>query len=311
MAALEATTAARSIAESLGASVVALAVDGPADTDEWSTVGAAGADRLVLAGARPATGRSPAAVADVVASVLAGETPGPVVVPGTDVGNDVAARVSVRLRRPLVEDCIAWRIDADALHIYRPGPDNRHAVRLTTTVEAGPVLVVPPHTVPAREDIGAVGKITAVAVERTEPPAAPVLIGVGPEDRRGLPLDSADVIVAGGRGLGGPDGVELMARLADALGGTVGASRVATDLGWVERDRLIGQTGTTVRPRLYLACGISGASQHVVGMRDSETIIAINPDPNAPIGAVADLLALGEIAELVPAMIAELEESSQ
>jgi electron transfer flavoprotein alpha subunit len=115
-----------------------------------------------------------------------------------------------------------------------------------------------------------------------------------------LALEEAEVIVAGGRGMGGEDGFRALEELAAVLGAKVAASRRATDLGWADRDALVGQTGKTVRPALYLACGISGASQHVLGMWESQLIVAVNSDPNAPILRVADLGVVGDVATVVP-----------
>jgi electron transfer flavoprotein alpha subunit len=121
------------------------------------------------------------------------------------------------------------------------------------------------------------------------------------------PIEEARVIVAGGRGIGGPDGFKLVEDLAEALGGAVGATRAAVDAGWINYNQQIGQTGKIVKPQLYLALGISGAIQHKVGMQTAETIVAVNRDPDAPIAEFADLFVVGDLFEVGPALLAELK----
>jgi electron transfer flavoprotein alpha subunit len=124
------------------------------------------------------------------------------------------------------------------------------------------------------------------------------------------PIEEARVIVAGGRGVGGPDGFKLVEDLAEALGGAVGATRAAVDAGWIPYGQQIGQTGKIVKPQLYLALGISGAIQHKVGMQTAETIVAVNRDPDAPIADFADLVVIGDLFAVGPALLAELRARS-
>ena len=124
------------------------------------------------------------------------------------------------------------------------------------------------------------------------------------------PIEEARIIVAGGRGVGGADGFKVVEEIADALGGAVGATRAAVDAGWIPYAQQIGQTGKIVKPQLYLALGISGAIQHKVGMQTAETIVAINRDPDAPIAEFADLVVIGDLFEVAPALLAELRARS-
>ena len=127
---------------------------------------------------------------------------------------------------------------------------------------------------------------------------------------RAAPIEEARIIVAGGRGMGGPDGFELVRELAKELGGAVGATRAAVDSGWIPYSQQIGQTGKIVKPELYLALGISGAIQHKVGMRTSGSIVAVNRDPDAPIAEFADLFVVGDLFEVGAALLEQLRARS-
>lgn len=158
-------------------------------------------------------------------------------------------------------------------------------------------------------DPTAKGEIEPVAVTFTEQDANAQILEFIRDQVSTAKIEYADVIVSGGRGLGGPAGFQLLQELADELGGVVGSSRACVDAGWISYDRQVGQTGKTVRPKLYIAAGISGAIQHKVGMQGSDFILAINRDPNAPIFEVAHLGIVGDLYEVIPNMIQQIKEA--
>ena len=172
-------------------------------------------------------------------------------------------------------------------------------------VEGGGIAVVRSGTVSAEEAKapGAVEQVEAPTVE--ELPEVRV-VARAEESAVTASIDDATVIVAGGRGVGGPEGFELLKELADALGGAVGATRAAVDAGWIDYGQQIGQTGKTVKPALYIAVGISGAIQHKVGMQTAGTIVAINRDPDASIAEFADLVVIGDLFEVLPKLTAAI-----
>jgi electron transfer flavoprotein alpha subunit len=176
------------------------------------------------------------------------------------------------------------------------------------TSETG-VITVRPNVVSA-EPASSAGTVESVhAFGEPALPRVPIVDRVE-EEGAAAPIEEARIIVAGGRGVGGEDGFKIVEEIAEALGGAVGATRAAVDAGWIPYAQQIGQTGKIVKPQLYLALGISGAIQHKVGMQTAETIVAINRDPDAPIAEFADLVVIGDLFEVAPALLAELRARS-
>jgi electron transfer flavoprotein alpha subunit len=222
-----------------------------------------------------------------------------VLISNTPSGWDVAPRVAAGLDAAFVSDC--FRIDAQGgkLVCHRRVFNGK----LDATIDAsGPVVAtVQPGAIAPFSGTTA-GSVTRLEVALPDKLRAR-FVGVKQAESKGVDLSKADVIVSGGRGVGAPEKFrEVIQPLADALGGAMGASRPVVDAGWLPHEYQVGSSGQVVQPKLYIACGISGAIQHLVGMKTSNYIIAINKDPDAPIFEVANLGAVADLFEIVPAL---------
>ncbi len=233
--------------------------------------------------------------------------PDVVVAPGTDRGHEVLAHVAARLGVPLAANVVEAEVEGDTLRLTRQrwGGSLLEEASLTGSPK---LLTVAPHAVEARP----AGVTTAVEEFTPTLGDEHLLVRV---TRREEPfagavrLDTARVVVGGGRGVGSKEGFELLEELANLLGGAVGGSRVVTNLGWRPHSDQVGQTGARIAPDLYIACGVSGAIQHIVGCKGAKRILVINKDQNAPIVSRADWAVIGDLHEIVPAIVAELRKN--
>ena len=222
-------------------------------------------------------------------------------------GRDLAGAIATDLHTGLTADCTGLDIDVETRLLRQTRPafgGNIMATIITRTTRPQMSTVRPRVMTALPRQAGRRSQIIRETMDLTEDRIATKVREFRPDTGSDKPnLQFADVIVSGGRGLGGPAGFSLIRELAQALGGVVGASRATVDAGWISHDNQVGQTGTTGRPRLYVACGISGAIQHLVGMETSDTIVAINRDPNAKIFGVATYGIVGDLYKVIPELI--------
>jgi electron transfer flavoprotein alpha subunit len=297
---LETVAAARQLADALGATVDALVIGaGPVSGTE--ALARAGADQILTATHPSFALYQPDGHAATVAATGKGHAA--ILFAATATGRDLAPRVAARLGVGLATDVTAVEAEGGKIVVTRPVYGGKALQRLR--LDAAPALLsLRPNTVPVT-DVPKAG--TAVTVDVPAFTARVTVTGVKAPAVATLDVGEANIVISGGRGLKEPVHFKLLEDLAQALGGAaVGASRAVVDAGWRDHASQVGQTGKTVSPGLYVAVGISGAIQHLAGMRTAKTIVAINRDKDAPIFKVADYGIVGDLFEIVPRLTAEI-----
>ena len=248
------------------------------------------------------------AIASALKSVIdGGETPDLIMFPQNYEGRDVMARLSVKIDKTVITNNVDISDSGDGVTVVTPIFGGNTLVS-TTFTGAGPYLAAfRPKSFAAESAGGAAAAVTAIAVPDLGAAGAANVTAVHVEETSGPKLDEADIVVSGGRGLGESPSYALIEELATLLKGAPGASRAIVDAGWVPYSYQVGQTGKVVKPTIYIAAGISGATQHMVGMKGSKNIIATNKDKEAPIFGVADLGIVGDVHKVLPQIIAALK----
>lgn len=302
----------RELADTLGKKLVVVTAGYNMD-EEIEKLTHYGADRVVYLKSPLLEKFSTDGLSVAIANYISDEKPEIVLIGASSIGRDIGPRIAAKVGTGLTADCTGLDIDETdyKLLMTRPAfggnlmatiicPKNRPQM---STVRPG----VMEKAVYSEEKSC---NVEIVQPKLTEDDIRTKLISVS-EGRHQVNLTDAKIIISGGRGLKGPENFAMLQELADLLGGVVGASRAAVDSGWIEASRQVGQTGSTVRPDLYIACGISGAIQHLAGMNESKYIVAINKDKNAPIFKACDYGIVGDLKEILPAIIKTIKDFNE
>ncbi len=301
--ALEMLTKARSFSDDVAAVYL-----GVGSEEAFAALGAHGASTVYHLTPGDALPAAPAAAA--IAGLVAEHGPDAVLFGLTVTERDVVGRLSARLDKPVLSNAVDIVVDGDGLRVVNEILGGATLVEASFTGPGPFLVVVRPKSFVAEPGDPATPEVIPVALPDVGHAGAGTILEVHTETSEGPKLDEAPVVVAAGRGLGSADKMAMVDDLAGALGAAIGATRAVVDAGWVPFSLQIGQTGATVRPDLYIALGVSGAMQHLVGMKDSGTIVAINKDEEAPIFAVADLGIIGDVHKVVPKLIEALKARS-
>jgi electron transfer flavoprotein alpha subunit len=270
-------------------------------------VGSHAASALHTVGDLAAGLPGPAVAAAMAAQMEAGNAPAAVFVPQSYDGRDIAGRLSARVDRPVLTNIVGLSVDADGSLVTEHAIFGGSEVLNARFSGPGPgIYVVRAKSFAAEPAGGGPASVDSWEVPELGAVAAARVVASHAEQAEGPKLDEASIVVSGGRGLGDAAAYKMIEELARLLGGAAGASRAIVDAGWVPYSHQVGQTGKTVKPTVYIACGISGATQHMVGMKSSKNIIAINKDREAPIFSIADLGVVGDVHKVLPKLIEAL-----
>lgn len=296
---LEMLTKAREIADDVAAFLV-----GPGSAETVAALGAHGATTVYRFDAGDALPSAGAAAA--LAALTTSESPDVILFGLLPTDRDVAGRLAARLGVPILSNAVDLAVTDGTLHVINEILGGSTLVESSYATDGVKIAVVRPKSFTAEPGAGAAPTLVEVDVPEAGHSAAARITERHTEASQGPKLEEAAVVVAGGRGMGGEENFAAVNELAQLLGAAVGATRAVVDAGWVPYSLQIGQTGKTVKPSVYIALGVSGAMQHLVGMKDSATIIAVNKDEEAPIFGVADLGIVGDVHKVLPKLIEAL-----
>lgn len=300
---------ARELANDLGQDVVAVLMGSGVEAVAGD-LAKAGADKVIVVDDPMLAEYVTEPYAKATTAVIKANDPEIVLFGASSIGRDLAPHVSARIHTGLTADCTKLEIDPETklLNMTRPAFGGNIMATILCADHRPQMATVRPGVMQALESCDKVGEVEKFAVEFTPADMNVEICEVVKTDKKSVDITEAKILVSGGRGLGSAEGFAQLKDLADVLGGEIAASRAAVDSGWIEKDRQVGQTGKTVRPDLYVACGISGAIQHAAGMEESEFIVAINKEESAPIFGICDLGIVGDLNKIVPKLTEALKK---
>jgi electron transfer flavoprotein alpha subunit len=307
--ALELLGKGRQIADKLGTPLTAVLLGSEVDSIAKDLV-AYGADKVLYAEDKLLKHYTTDGYAKVICDLVNERKPEILFIGATFIGRDLGPRLAARLSTGLTADCTALDIDDETKNLLMTRP--AFGGNLMATIVCGdhrPQMstVRPGVFEKLSKDTSRKGEIEKVKASLSDSDIRTKVEEVVKLAKDVMDISEAKILVSGGRGLGSKEGFDLLKELANVLGGSIAGSRAAVDNGWIDKAYQVGQTGKTVRPQLYIACGISGAIQHLAGMQDSDYIIAINKDENAAIMKVADLAIVGDYNKVIPEMISQIK----
>ncbi|MEK7264247.1 MAG: electron transfer flavoprotein subunit alpha/FixB family protein [Bacteroidota bacterium] len=303
--AYEAISAGKKLATELNAELIALAIGNNLDA-QVNEFGAYGISRVIVVADARLQMYSTTAYAKIIAEVAEKENAQIIFLSASQMGKDLAPRIAVKLDAGCASDCIALSVENGDIVATRPVYAGKATINVKIN-SAIKIFTLRPNVFTAKTTDAVTPTIEKFPVALTDADFASKVIHISVATGR-PDVTEATIVISGGRGMKAPENFQLIEALADTLGAGVGASRAVVDAGWRSHDEQVGQTGKTVSPSVYIACGISGAVQHLAGMSGSKCIVAINKDKDAPIFQIADYGIVGDALTVLPAMVVEVKK---
>ncbi len=308
---IELLTPGKMMAGKQGGQLVAVVIGSGVD-EAVKAANEHGADKIIVVDGPEFKHYTTDAYAIALVSLVEKYGPTSMMIGATNNGRDLGPRVSCRLNTGLTADCTALDVDEETGNVAwtRPAFGGNLMATIICPNHRPQIGTVRPGVFKKSNAVEGKAEIVKEDIHVAEEQIRTQVLEIIKEmDSENVDLEGAEIIVSGGRGVGGPEGFEPIKALAKELGATVGASRAAVDAGWIAHAHQVGQTGKTVGPKLYIACGISGAIQHIAGMSSSDVVVAINKDPDAPIFDVADYGVVGNLFEVLPVLTEEIKKA--